>query len=57
MAETDPGNRPLSPHLTVFRWHIPMLTSILTRVSGSDTLWTRKKKRMLSRASKCGYSA
>lgn len=34
MAEPNRGNRPLSPHLTVYRWHIPMLTSILNRVTG-----------------------
>lgn len=38
MAETDRGNRPLSPHLTVYRWHIPMLTSILTRITGNALL-------------------
>ena len=27
-------DRPLSPHLQVWRWHITMLTSILHRVSG-----------------------
>lgn len=27
--------RPLSPHLQIYRWHIPMLTSILTRVTGN----------------------
>lgn len=29
---TDP--RPLSPHLTIWRWHITMATSIAHRVSG-----------------------
>ncbi|MCB2136595.1 MAG: succinate dehydrogenase, cytochrome b556 subunit [Rhodobacteraceae bacterium] len=28
-------NRPLSPHLQIYRWHVPMLTSILTRVTGN----------------------
>ena len=28
------GPRPLSPHLQVWRWHITMLGSILTRVAG-----------------------
>jgi succinate dehydrogenase / fumarate reductase cytochrome b subunit len=34
MAEVKRVERPLSPHLQVYRWHIPMLTSILTRVTG-----------------------
>ena len=38
MADVNRGNRPLSPHLTVFRWHIPMLTSILTRITGNALL-------------------
>ena len=28
------GNRPLSPHLQVYRWQMTMLTSILHRMSG-----------------------
>ena len=32
--EPNLGSRPLSPHLQVWRWHITMLTSILTRVTG-----------------------
>lgn len=36
MAENSKGvQRPLSPHLQIYRWHIPMLTSILTRVTGN----------------------
>lgn len=38
MAASSPepnlGTRPLSPHLQVWRWHITMLTSILTRLTG-----------------------
>lgn len=34
MAEAKRVERPLSPHLQIYRWHIPMLTSILTRVTG-----------------------
>jgi succinate dehydrogenase / fumarate reductase cytochrome b subunit len=34
MAETRRVARPLSPHLQIYRWHIPMLTSILTRITG-----------------------
>ena len=29
-----PGNRPISPHLQVWRWHVTMLSSILHRASG-----------------------
>ena len=35
MSETTKVERPLSPHLQIYRWHIPMLTSILTRVTGN----------------------
>jgi len=34
MADVNRGNRPLSPHLTIYRWPITMLTSILVRVTG-----------------------
>lgn len=29
-----PGERPVSPHLTVWRWHVTMLSSILHRFTG-----------------------
>jgi succinate dehydrogenase / fumarate reductase cytochrome b subunit len=35
MAEAKRAARPLSPHLQIYRWHIPMLTSILTRITGN----------------------
>jgi succinate dehydrogenase / fumarate reductase cytochrome b subunit len=35
MAEAKRIERPLSPHLQIYRWHVPMLTSILTRVTGN----------------------
>ena len=36
MAEVKRAvHRPLSPHLQIYRWHIPMLTSILTRITGN----------------------
>lgn len=38
MAEASRVVRPLSPHLQVYRWHIPMLTSILTRVTGNGLI-------------------
>jgi succinate dehydrogenase / fumarate reductase cytochrome b subunit len=31
MAQSE---RPLSPHLQIYRWHLPMATSILHRVTG-----------------------
>jgi succinate dehydrogenase / fumarate reductase cytochrome b subunit len=36
MTEASPGlpPRPMSPHLTIWRWHITMFTSIAHRVSG-----------------------
>ena len=37
MSQGKPGagpSRPLSPHLQVWRWHVTMLTSILTRATG-----------------------
>lgn len=34
MAEAKRA-RPLSPHLQIYRWQIPMLTSILTRITGN----------------------
>lgn len=33
-AAGSPDNRPLSPHLQVWRWHVTMLGSILHRASG-----------------------
>ena len=38
MADVNRGNRPLSPHLQIYRWQIPMLTSILTRITGNALL-------------------
>lgn len=35
MAEPNLGNRPLSPHLSVYKMTITMLTSILNRVTGA----------------------
>jgi succinate dehydrogenase / fumarate reductase cytochrome b subunit len=38
MAQAKRVERPLSPHLQIYRWHIPMLTSILTRVTGNGMI-------------------
>jgi succinate dehydrogenase / fumarate reductase cytochrome b subunit len=35
MAEIRRVERPLSPHLQIYRWQLPMLTSILTRITGN----------------------
>lgn len=35
MADVNRGNRPLSPHLQVYRWQMTMLSSILTRITGN----------------------
>lgn len=35
MAEIKRVERPLSPHLQIYRWQLPMLTSILTRITGN----------------------
>jgi len=35
MADVNRGNRPLSPHLTVYRFKIPAISSILTRITGN----------------------
>lgn len=40
MAETNRGNRPLSPHLTVYRWEQNMVMSIGHRVTGAGLLLT-----------------
>ncbi len=34
MADDTPGNRPLSPHLEVYRLEINMVTSIVNRITG-----------------------
>jgi succinate dehydrogenase / fumarate reductase cytochrome b subunit len=34
MADVNRGNRPLSPHLTVYRWQIGMAMSIFHRLTG-----------------------
>ena len=34
MAEANRGNRPLSPHLQIYRWQITMVVSILNRMTG-----------------------
>jgi len=35
MADVNRGNRPLSPHLQIYRPQIPMISSILTRIAGN----------------------
>ncbi len=38
MAEMKRVERPLSPHIQIYRWHVPMLTSILTRITGNGLI-------------------
>ena len=38
MADVNRGNRPLSPHLTVYRPQLTSMTSILTRITGNALL-------------------
>jgi succinate dehydrogenase / fumarate reductase cytochrome b subunit len=35
MADVNRGNRPLSPHLSIYRPQITSMTSILTRITGN----------------------
>ena len=38
MADIPRGNRPLSPHLTVYRLPMAAITSIMTRITGQAML-------------------
>lgn len=38
MADVNQGNRPLSPHLTIYRPQLTSITSILTRITGNALL-------------------
>jgi len=38
MADVNRGNRPLSPHLSVYRPQVTSITSILTRITGTALL-------------------
>lgn len=38
MADVNRGNRPLSPHLTIYRPQMTTITSILTRITGNAML-------------------
>lgn len=38
MADIDRGNRPLSPHITIYRPQLTSMTSILTRITGNALL-------------------
>lgn len=37
MADVNRGNRPLSPHLQIYRTHILMVSSILIRITGNGS--------------------
>ena len=38
MADVNRGNRPLSPHLSIYRPQLTSMTSILTRIAGNALL-------------------
>lgn len=38
MADVNRGNRPLSPHLTIYRPQLTSISSILTRITGTALL-------------------
>ena len=38
MADVNRGNRPLSPHLSIYRPQLTSVTSILTRITGNALL-------------------
>lgn len=38
MADVNRGNRPLSPHLSIYRMQINMLTSIMNRITGAGMI-------------------
>jgi succinate dehydrogenase / fumarate reductase cytochrome b subunit len=38
MAAVNRGNRPLSPHLSIYRPQLTSMTSILTRIAGNSLL-------------------
>lgn len=38
MADLNQGNRPLSPHLTIYKPQLTSMTSILTRITGNALL-------------------
>ncbi|MGB5560081.1 MAG: succinate dehydrogenase, cytochrome b556 subunit [Paracoccaceae bacterium] len=38
MADVNRGNRPLSPHLSIYRLQLTSATSILTRITGNALL-------------------
>ncbi len=40
MADVNRGNRPLSPHIQVYRPQLTSITSILTRITGNAMLIT-----------------
>ena len=40
MADVDPGKRPLSPHLTIYRPQITSISSIFIRITGNALLFS-----------------
>ena len=40
MADVDPGKRPLSPHLTIYRPQITSISSIFIRITGNALVFS-----------------
>jgi succinate dehydrogenase / fumarate reductase, cytochrome b subunit len=38
MADVNHANRPLSPHIQIYRWQLTAITSILTRITGNGLI-------------------
>ncbi len=38
MADVNQRNRPLSPHIQIYRWQLTAITSILTRITGNGLI-------------------
>ena len=40
MADVDPGKRPLSPHLTIYRPQVTSISSIFIRITGNALMFS-----------------
>jgi succinate dehydrogenase / fumarate reductase, cytochrome b subunit len=38
MADVNRADRPLSPHIQIYRWQLTAITSILTRITGNGLI-------------------
>ena len=55
MADVNRGNRPLSPHLQVYRLPLAAITSIMTRITGHALGKTRAWERLAFVADRFGH--